>query len=495
MVDLRIGIDLGTTNTSAAFYSPQGPQLINLDAGGFMMPSVVSYENGEWLVGSSAARAGRFDDVACYRNFKRLINAPMSEAQDLGELVEPGPDGTAMLSGPERLYKPSEMSSFLLRHVKRCAEEQLGRTITGAVIGVPADFEETERELTKEAGRSAGFEQVDLITEPLAAAFAYGIDIDKWQTIAVYDFGGGTLDVSILEVAQGHHTPLHRDGLPHLGGINFDQRLLEHVISKQPEEAVEVIRNSHARQRLLLGAESTKIELSNRPRARFNEGHLGDHPTLGTIHMDEWVSVGEFEALVKPLVDQTLDICANALAQADRKPQEIKHVLLVGGMTRVPMVRRAVETFFGRAPENTHSPQQIVAVGAAIEAARLDNRSTSVSRSDVVQETISVERPGGALLPIITRGETLPCAKAEILTSLRDDQPHLSVRIYEGEALAADDEGAELIAEHDFPLPPAAKRTPEIGLVADMDESGALYIELRDTKAEDDPVVILGAPQ
>lgn len=484
-MSLTIGIDLGTTNSCACVYDSNGHHLIELDNGETVLPSVVAYEEPDWLVGRVAAERGRRDDVSVYRNIKRLINRTVAEGESLGQLVTEGPDDLAYLIGPDRLYSPAEMSSFILRHIRKAAEAQLDREITSAVIGVPAEYTGVERGIVDEAAKAAGFEEVSFIEESMAAAYAHNIGRgdDDFQTVFVYDLGGGTFDNSIMEIGRGEHSQKKRGGDPFIGGVNFDKALLEHVITGHKDE--ESIRSGAAIGRLLASAEKWKIALSTRDKVNIDEPFVATNATGGTVHLDSVVTKAQLEDLTRHLVQKTLDICSETLAAAKYGTKDIKHVILVGGMTKMPMVRKAVESFFGQKALKTHSPQHTVAIGAAIEGARKDGRIDGVSRSDVLSATIGIERKKGVFLPLLKQGEPYGASVAKVITSCRDDQSQFRICLLTGDAPTVDELGVKPFIEFNHPLPPASKGTPEMVLEIAVSEDGILSVHGVDVKAPD----------
>lgn len=458
-----IGIDLGTTNSECAVIEGGKPVVIKSAEGESYFPSVVAFtEDGELLVGEAAKRQAVTNPEGTIQRIKRKMGS--------GEKIK--------VRGKE--YTPEQISAFILQKIKKDAEEFLGEKIEDAVITVPAYFNDDQRQATKDAGRIAGLNVRRIINEPTAAALAYGLDKEEDQRIAVYDFGGGTLDVTIMEVGGGVFEVLSTSGDTQLGGSDMDQAIVDYIAEEfKKKEKVDLRKDPYSFQRLLEAAEKAKIELSSMLQTEINL------PYITTVnnqpkHLQMKLTRAKLEELVKPIVDKTEKPCLQALSDAKLKPSDIDHVILVGGPTRMPIVKKKVEEIFGKAPERGIDPMECVAIGAAIQAGIIAGDITKdIVLLDVTPLTLSVETLGGIATPIIERNTTIPTRKSKIFTTAADNQTSVEIHIVQGERpMAADNKS--LGRFHLDGILPAPRGVPQIEVTFDIDVNGILSVSAKD---------------
>ncbi len=480
-----IGIDLGTTNSCVSVMEGNEPVVIQNSEGGRTTPSVVAFtKDGERLVGAPAKRQAITNPEKTVASVKRFMGRMFDEVKDETEQVSytvaKGDDGTARVQIEDRKYAPQEISAMVLQKMKQTAEEYLGEKVTEAVITVPAYFNDAQRKATQEAGKIAGLEVKRIINEPTAASLAYGLDKkDDDQTIVVYDLGGGTFDVSILELGDGVFEVKSTHGDTHLGGDDFDQRIINFLADEfKKDEGIDLRKDPMAMQRLKDAAEKAKIELSSSQKTNINLPFVTATES-GPKHLNIDLSRSKFEQLVDDLVKRSITPCQKALDDAGFTNSDIDQVILVGGSTRIPKIQEEVKAFFGKDPSKGVNPDEVVAVGAAIQGGVLSGDVEDVVLLDVTPLTLGIETMGGVMTPLIEANSTIPTSKSQVFSTAADNQSSVEIHVLQGERAKAQD-NRTLGRFHLDGIPPAPRGVPQIEVTFDMDANGVLNIKAQD---------------
>jgi molecular chaperone DnaK len=479
-----IGIDLGTTDSVVAVMEGGEPVVITNEEGGRTTPSVVAFtKDGNRLVGQVAKRQSVTNPENTLYSIKRFMGRRFDEVSEEKKQVpfkvEKASNGDVRIDAGDKQYSPPEISAMVLQKLKKSAEDYLGTKVDKAVITVPAYFNDAQRQATKDAGRIAGLEVMRIVNEPTAAALAYGLDKKKDETIAVFDFGGGTFDISVLEVGEGVVEVKSTNGDTHLGGDDVDEVLIKWIIDEfKKDQGIDLTSDKMALQRLKESAEKAKVELSSAMETEINLPFITADQS-GPKHLVMKMTRAKFEALVEPLLKRLMPPVEQAIKDAGLEAKDIQEVVLVGGSTRIPKVQEMVKEFFGKEPNKTVNPDEVVALGAAVQAAVLGGEKTDILLLDVTPLSLGIETLGGVMTQMIQRNTTIPTRKSEIFSTASDNQTSVEVHVLQGERPMASD-NKTLGKFHLVGIPPAPRGVPQVEVTFDIDANGIVNVSAKD---------------